>query len=128
MLNSLSSLASDLTARTGVRVERGFPPGLPTLPPETELVVYRVAQEAMTNVARHACARQVEFGLSKRGHMLVLRVADDGVGGIAKALAGAGIQGMRERAHMVGGNLQMRPRQGGGTEVLLEVPVPGQPT
>ena len=95
---------------------------------ETELVVYRVAQEAMTNVARHACARKVEFGLSRRGDMLVLRVADDGIGGIANAVAGAGIQGMRERAHMVGGNLQMRPRHGGGTEVLLEVPVPGQPT
>jgi two-component system sensor histidine kinase UhpB len=128
MLNSLSSLASEFTARTGVRVERGFPPGLPALPPETELVVYRVAQEAMTNVARHACARKVEFGLSRRGDMLVLRVADDGIGGIANAVAGAGIQGMRERAHMVGGNLQMRPRHGGGTEVLLEVPVPGQPT
>jgi two-component system sensor histidine kinase UhpB len=128
MLNSLSSLASDLTARTGVRVERGFPPGLPTVPPETELVVYRVAQEAMTNVARHACARNVECGLSRRGEMLVLRVADDGVGGIAKAVPGAGIQGMRERAQMVGGTLQLRPRQGGGTEVLLEVPTSRQPT
>ena len=125
MLNSLSSLASDLTARTGVPVDRGFLPGLPALPPETELVIYRVAQEAMTNVARHADAHSVELGLTRRGDSLVLRVADDGVGGIAKVVAGAGIQGMQERAHMVNGRLELRTREGGGTEVLLEVPVTG---
>ncbi len=54
LLDSLSSLASDLTTRSGVPVHRGFLPGLPALTPETELVVYRVAQEALTNVARHA--------------------------------------------------------------------------
>lgn len=125
LLASLSSLASDFTARTGVRVQRGFLPGLPGLTPETELVVYRVAQEALTNVARHAHARQVQFGVSRRGEVLVLRVADDGVGGANEA-AGAGIQGMRERAEMVGGRLEVRHREGGGTEVLLEVPIPGE--
>lgn len=126
LLDSLSSLASDLTARSGVPVLRGFLPGLPALTPETELVVYRVAQEALTNVARHAQAGQVELGLSRRGDALVLRVADDGVGG-AIAATGAGIQGMQERAQMVGGRLQVRPRDGGGTEVLLEVPVAPEP-
>lgn len=125
LLNSLSSLASDLTARTGVPVDRGFLPGLPALHPETELVVYRVAQEAMTNVARHAHASKVALGVTSRGDTLVLRVADDGVGGIAHATAGAGIQGMRERAHMVHGHVELRPLEGGGTEVLLEVPVTG---
>jgi two-component system sensor histidine kinase UhpB len=127
LLDSLSSLASDLTARTGVSVLRGFPPGLPALTSETELVVYRVAQEALTNVARHAHARQVELGLSRRGDVLVLRVADDGIGR-AGAVAGAGIQGMQERAQMVGGRLDVRSREGGGTEVLLEVPVAREPT
>ena len=122
LLDSLSSLASDLTARSGVPVLRGFPPGLPALTPETELVLYRVAQEALTNVARHARARQVQLGLSRRGGVLVLRVADDGIGG-AGAVTGAGIQGMRERAQMVGGRLEVRSREGGGTEVLCEVPV-----
>jgi len=127
LLNSLSSLASDLSARTGVPVRREFLPGLPPLPPDTELVVYRVAQEALTNVARHAHARSVELGLTSRGDTVVLRVADDGVGG-ANAATGAGIQGMRERAQMVGGRLEMRARTGGGTEVRLEVPVAGEPT
>lgn len=122
LLNSLSSLASDLTARTGIPVHRGFLPGLPPLTPETELVVYRVAQEAFTNIARHARASSVELGLSRRGDQLVMRVADDGVGGASRSVAGAGIQGMQERAQMVGGRLEVRPREGGGTEVLLETP------
>lgn len=126
LINSLSSLASDLTARTGIPVRRGFLPGLPALSPENELVVYRVAQEALTNVARHAGARAVELGLSRRGDTLVLRVADDGVGR-TDAAVGAGIQGMTERAQMVGGRLELRPRAGGGLEVQLEVPVTGQP-
>jgi two-component system, NarL family, sensor histidine kinase UhpB len=124
LLNSVSSLASDLTARSGVPVHRGFAPGLPSLSPEAELVVYRVAQEALTNVARHARARSVEVGLSRRGDVLVLRVADDGVG-VGKAPSGAGMQGMRERAQMVRGRLSVRPREGGGTEVDLEVPLTG---
>jgi two-component system, NarL family, sensor histidine kinase UhpB len=127
LLNSLSSLGSDLTARTGVPVHRGFLPGLPTLPPEAELVVYRVAQEALTNVARHARAQTVRLGLTRRGDTLILRVADDGIGH-ANAAVGAGIQGMQERAQMVGGRLQLRPREGGGTEVLLEIPIPEPPT
>jgi two-component system sensor histidine kinase UhpB len=97
------------------------------LAPETELVVYRVTQEALTNVARHARARNVELGVARRGDVLVLRVADDGVGG-ANATIGAGIQGMHERAQMVGGRLDVRTREGAGTEVVLEVPIAGEPT
>ncbi|WP_435770628.1 sensor histidine kinase [Nocardioides sp. SYSU DS0651] len=122
LLNSLSSLASELTARTGVRVQRGFAPGLPPLSGEAELVVYRVAQEALTNVARHARATEVELGLTRRGDRLVLRVADDGIGqGVYPE--GAGIQGMRERAQMAEGELQLRQREGGGTVVELELPL-----
>lgn len=127
LLNSLSSLASDLMARTPIAVHRGFLPGLPEVSAESELVVYRVAQEALTNVARHARADTVELGLTRRGSVLVLRVADDGIG-CANAVSGAGIQGMQERARMVGGSWTMRPRDGGGTEVLLEVPVGGSAT
>ena len=122
LLDSLSSLASDLTSRTGIVVTRGFGPGLPALGPETELVVYRVAQEALTNVARHAHADRVQLGLTRRGDVLVLRVADDGVGG-AVDQTGAGIQGMRERAQLIGGRLDIRTSEGGGTEVLLDVPL-----
>lgn len=122
LLNSLSSLASDLKARTGVTVDRRLTPGLPPLPPETELVIYRVAQEAITNVARHARASHVDLGLTRRGDTLVLRVADDGVG-FANAKIGAGIQGMQERAQLIGGTVQLRNGNQGGTEVLLDVPI-----
>lgn len=124
LLNSLSSLASDLAERTGLTVRRGYLPGLPPLSPEVELVVYRVAQEALTNVVRHAGARTVELGVSRRGAVLELRVADDGRGLDPGALTrGAGIQGMQERAQMVSGALVVGAREGGGTEVRLEVPV-----
>jgi two-component system sensor histidine kinase UhpB len=122
LLNSLSSLGSELTARTGIAVRRGFVPGLPDLPPESELVVYRVAQEALTNVARHARAGTVELGLSRRGDWLVLTVADDGIG-VSPATTGAGIEGMRERAQMAGGTLRVCRRDGSGTEVILEIPL-----
>jgi two-component system sensor histidine kinase UhpB len=83
-----------------------------------------VAQEALTNVARHAGASTVELGLTRRGDSLVLRVADDGAGGVTPSVAGAGIEGMHERAQMVGGRLDVGPREGGGTQVRLEVPLP----
>ncbi|QIK68720.1 sensor histidine kinase [Nocardioides sp. HDW12B] len=128
LLNSLSSLASDLVERSGVTVRRGYLPGLPPLTPEVELVVYRVAQEALTNVVRHADARTVELGVSRRGPVLELRVADDGRGPAAGSLTrGAGVQGMEERARMVGGRLHVGSLEGGGTEVRLEVPVDGPP-
>jgi two-component system sensor histidine kinase UhpB len=121
LVSSLSSLASDFTTHTKVTVSRGFAPGLPALPRDSELVLYRVAQEALTNVARHANASEVELGLTRRGGSVVLRVADNGLG--YRAQEGSGIQGMRERALLVGGTLEIGTREGGGTEVTLSVPV-----
>ena len=114
LLSSLASLAGELTETSGIPVTKGFGPGLPQLGADTELVVYRVAQEALTNVARHAQASSVELGLSRRGSTLVLRVADDGVGlGRGGHGEGAGIQGMRERALLVGGSLRIGRGEGG---------------
>jgi two-component system sensor histidine kinase UhpB len=126
LLNSLSSLASDLTARTGMPVTRGFVPGLPPLTPESELVVYRVAQEALTNVVRHARATSVSLGLARVGDSVVLTVTDDGTGG-ADVRRGTGIHGMHERAQMVGGSLTVSTPDGGGTTVRLSVPAAGAP-
>jgi len=126
LLNSLSSLASDHTARTGMPVTRGFVPGLPPLTPESELVVYRVAQEALTNVVRHARATSVSLGLARVGDNVVLTVTDDGTGG-ADVRRGTGIHGMHERAQMVGGSLTVATPDGGGTTVRLSVPAAGTP-
>jgi two-component system sensor histidine kinase UhpB len=122
LLSALSALATDVANHTGVHVRRSFAPGLPSVDHETELVVYRVAQEALTNVSRHAEARTVDLALSKQGPSLLLRVADDGKG-IGRAPEGSGIHGMRERALLVEGSLEVRPSDHGGTEVRLLVPI-----
>lgn len=121
LLSALAATCTDFTTHSGVHVRRGFAPGIPALTPEKELVVYRVAQEALTNVARHARAGTVTVSLAPHGTGVVLLVADDGVG-IQGTTEGAGVRGMRERAALVDGTLTVRTRIGGGTEVRLVVP------
>jgi two-component system sensor histidine kinase UhpB len=96
-------------------------PGLPALEPEAELVVYRVAQEALTNVARHARARQAQVRLELAGGRPRLEVRDDGRG-LAGGGEGGGIRGMRERAVLIGATLRVGPGRDGGTRVTLELP------
>jgi two-component system sensor histidine kinase UhpB len=119
---ALVSLASTLADRTRLRVRRELAPSLPPLEPERELVVYRVAQEALTNVARHAGAREVVLAVAPEDDMMVLTVRDDGVG-MGGAAAGTGVQGMRERALLAGGTLDIRDVAPSGTEVRLAVPL-----
>lgn len=126
LVSSLNALATEFTSHTAVRVRRGFAPGLPQMSRETELVIYRVTQEALTNIARHARASKVQLNLSRQGDGVTLRIADDGVG-MRDAEAASGIQGMQERALLVGGKLSIAPRVGGGTEITLAIPNGGQP-
>jgi two-component system sensor histidine kinase UhpB len=86
--------------------------------------VYRVAQESLTNVARHAGASAVEVSLQPGAGSVVLRVSDNGrgIGENADVNGHGGVRGMRERALLVGGALAVKPARGGGTEVRLEVP------
>lgn len=120
--SALAALTTDLFTHVDTHVRRGIMPGLPDLDDATELVVFRVAQEALTNVARHAHARTVELSLGMRGDNLVLTIGDDGVG-IGREAEGTGLRGMRERALLVGGVLDVHKRAGGGTTVTLAVPV-----
>lgn len=120
--SALAALTTELFGHGGVRVERGIAPGLPVMDDATELVVFRVAQEALTNVARHAGASVVSVTLGRLGDAVQLEVADDGVG-LSPMADGTGLQGMRERAALVGGRLDLRRRDGGGTVVRLVVPV-----
>lgn len=123
LVSALAALATDLTAHTGIHVQRGLASGLPDLGKEAELVLYRVAQEAMTNVARHSGADTVYLSLTRQGAGVALLVADDGRG-LRPGSEGAGIRGMRERALLVRAELTVRRRPEGGTEVRLVVPVP----
>ncbi|GAA3863732.1 sensor histidine kinase [Streptomyces sedi] len=121
LVAALTSLATDVATHTGVKVARDLRAGLPPLGPEAELVVYRIAQEGLTNVARHAEATRVELALLSEGSGVVLRIDDDGHG-LGDAPEGAGIRGMRERALLVGAALDIAPGPDGGTRVLLTVP------
>jgi two-component system sensor histidine kinase UhpB len=94
---------------------------LPALGRDLELAVYRVAQESLTNILRHAEASNVSIRLTGDETAVELRVSDDGRG-LRGAAAGNGIKGMKERALGVGGRLEVRDRAGGGTEVRLAVP------
>lgn len=119
--SALASLTTRLFA-DGTHVKRGVMPGLPELDDDVELVIFRVAQEALTNVARHAHADTVELTLNRHGEDVVLTVTDDGRG-IRDGARGTGLLGMAERASLVNGSIELARRDGGGTVVTLKVPV-----
>jgi signal transduction histidine kinase len=92
---------------------------------ERDTVVYRILQEALTNVARHARASRVSVNLEAYRDTLELIVADDGEGIRDKdieSVTSMGLTGMRERAGALGGQVDIRSRPGGGTQVSLQVP------
>ena len=121
---ALTALVERLSARTGLVVEARIARDLPPIDPDTELVLYRVAQESLTNVVRHARARHAELVLAAQGDEIVLEVCDDGVGVDGHAgHDGRGILVMRERAMLVGGRIEVsEPATGHGTRVHLRVP------
>src|SRR5919108_1841968 len=122
LVSALTELATTFARVSGVRVERQFDPSLPKLAPDTELAVYRIAQESLTNVARHAQARRVTLALERGYDSVVLRVVDDGRGFDGAPEEHGGLRSMRERALLVEGALAVEGAAHGGVEVRLEVP------
>lgn len=123
LVSALTSLTHNFATHTGLHVVRHFDADLPALEQQTELVLYRVAQESLTNAARHADAGRVEVSLRRGEETVVLEIADDGRG-IEAACEGAGIRGMRERALLAGAALHLTSTPGTGTRVRLAVPAP----
>lgn len=124
LVSALTELSRRFAESSGIRVEPHFAPELPPLTDEAELAVYRVAQESLTNVARHAGATRVKLSLEAGVGSVVLSVSDDGQG-LSEAVASnghGGLRGMRERALLVGGALAIKPGRAGGVDVRLEVP------
>ena len=99
--------------------------GIPTeLPARLELSTYRIAQEALTNVLKHAGPRaRTEVRLSTNNHGVAIEVLDDGDGAAILPGSGHGIAGMRERAQLLGGSLDAGPRPGGGFQVVAHLPI-----
>jgi two-component system sensor histidine kinase UhpB len=124
LVSGLLALCSRVERQGGPRVRPMLQKGLPPLSPEVELVIYRVAQESLTNAMRHARAREASVRLMADAEAVVLTVTDDGVG-MPPELGGdtTGLAGMRERALLIGGRLSIGSGPGEGTEVQLTVPI-----
>ena len=105
------------------------PNALPEFPAAVEVAAYRIAQEALTNVVRHAQARhcQLHLALEETPGWLSLRVEDDGCGMSASHQVGVGLTSMRERAEELGGMCTLQPRPIGGTQVLVRLPIHAWP-
>jgi two-component system sensor histidine kinase UhpB len=126
LINALIALCARIDRTQGVRVRRELDWHLPELSPEVELVIYRVAQEALTNVLRHANATEA-FVKCKRGvGELVLTVSDNGRG-LPAAVRERGLRAMRDRARVVDAELEVGPGPGRGTEIVMRVPTGPEP-
>jgi signal transduction histidine kinase len=124
---ALQWICSRFERRTGVVCMLQMPRALPELPPGVALVAYRTAQEALTNVSKHAMATQVNMDLSLAGGVLSLEIADNGRGLSREDLAKArsfGIRGLHERAGTVGGWVDVTSGAA-GTTLILSVPLTG---
>ena len=123
--SALLALATRLERAGGPGVDVRVAADVPALAPDVELVLYRVAQESLTNVLRHAGARHASVELRLSGDAVILDVRDDGSGfDVGAAGVDGGLRGMRERAVLVGGSLKVVSRPGEGTVVRLVVPRP----
>jgi len=126
---ALEFLADGVSKRTGLRIFVDGTPGT-RLPPATETALYRIVQEALTNVTKHAQAGRVAITFAREGRFLRCSVHDDGAGLDAATLArrgrrGLGLLGIQERLNAVRGTLEIVSAPGRGTELLITVPVEG---
>ncbi len=125
LIPALEWLAGDFEKRTGIPCAFRHS-GVPEITGAAATTTYRITQETLTNVARHAGAGRVEVSLAARGGELVLTVRDDGRGFDHRAPAGGrGIAGIRERAALIGGAVEIRSRPGDGTAVTFRLPLDG---
>jgi signal transduction histidine kinase len=125
-LGELDALVAQAAA-AGVEVRVSVAGGPRRLPPAVDLACYRVVQESLTNVLRHARASRAEIAVTHDNGLVVVEVTDDGRGAVGNGTgSGQGIVGMRERARSLGGSLEAGPRPGGGFRVQATLPVGGQ--
>ena len=129
LIPALHSFMKNFTTRTGVRTHLTAFAGVEKLNAAQRTVLYRVAQEALTNVARHARASRVEVTIRKEAKSVYMEVSDDGKSFqvqpvlLARGSKRLGLLGMRERVEMVGGSFQIDSVPGKGTKIIALIPV-----
>lgn len=121
LVRALRQLAGGFGRRTGLQISVDAAEGLP-ISPAAEVAIYRMVQEALSNVHRHAQATRVAVGLYLRRSMLHVSVADDGVGLPEKLRTGVGLSSMRERIEEIGGRLMIRAGKP-GLAIIASVPL-----
>ncbi|MBN1319181.1 MAG: sensor histidine kinase [Anaerolineales bacterium] len=126
LTSALKRLAVGFEQAAGIKVNRILPESNPPLPETHRLALYRAAQEGLTNIGRHANAREAWLQFSTTAGAAVLLVSDNGVGlqDEIDSTQGFGLRGLRERAVQLGGELYVEPRPGGGTRLTFRLPVP----
>lgn len=118
--------AHEFGKRAHIAVDLELPNDIPALDPARTTATFRILQEVLTNVARHARARRVSVHLTVDGGTMQLAVCDDGIGFVAEEMTssrGLGIAGIRERAALCGGVVDLRSAPGGGTTVSIRMPM-----
>ncbi len=124
LVPALKRLGQSARERSGLDVQVEARLGSSRLAPEVETAVYRIVQEAVTNAVKHADARHLSIVLTRRGDALVGVIEDDGQGfDTVESTAGIGLIGMRERVELLDGRLIVDSTPGGGTTLLLELPL-----
>ena len=124
---AITSHAKQFANRTGVDVAVSADSGLPKLKPEEETAFFRIVQEALNNVVKHAAATRVTISLARVGEFVRLTIADDGKGVVAQDHSplptghGWGLRNMRERTELIGGSLRVNSALGQGTTIMVEI-------
>ena len=132
LMAALSSLIDNRLKVDGLKVSLKTTGGKRRLPPAVEVGLFRIIQEAFSNITRHAHARNVDLVVTFKKGSIAVRIRDDGTGFDVKGATspkdwprGLGLLGMRERAELMNGSLVIKSSPGHGTEIGIEVPLTG---
>ena len=125
LVAALERLTEAFAEQTGIRVDFHSALGEKRLPQEVETALYRVVQESLTNIVKHANARSVSISLARRASGVAAVIEDDGAGFDPRAVreGGVGLLGMRERLALLDGRIEIESRPGAGTTLVAEVPL-----